>query len=59
RNQELLNKLGTSGKVCVFRGDESGSLFKDAINAGRLRRIVQYSSQGHYADVKISRTPLD
>lgn len=26
RNQELLNKLGTSGKVCVFRGDESGSL---------------------------------
>lgn len=29
--------------------------FKDALNANRLRRIVQYSHQAHYADVKISR----
>ncbi|KAK8219674.1 hypothetical protein M8818_000648 [Zalaria obscura] len=28
--------------------------FKDALNANRLRRIVQYSHQAHYADVKIS-----
>ena len=29
--------------------------FKDAINAGRLRRIVRYGHEAHYADVKISR----
>jgi len=28
--------------------------FKDALNANRLRRIVQYSNEAHYADVKIS-----
>jgi len=28
--------------------------FKDAMNANRLRRIVQYSRKAHYADVKIS-----
>ncbi|KAK4503392.1 hypothetical protein PRZ48_004307 [Zasmidium cellare] len=28
--------------------------FKDAINAGRLRRIVRYTRKIHYADVKIS-----
>ena len=29
--------------------------FKDHMNATRLRRIVKYARQGHYADVKISR----
>jgi hypothetical protein len=29
--------------------------FKDAMNAQRFRRIVKYSKQSHYADVKISR----
>lgn len=29
--------------------------FKDALNAGRLRRIVKYSRHAHYGDVKISR----
>ena len=29
--------------------------FRDAINAGRWRRIVKYSKQAHFADVKISR----
>lgn len=29
--------------------------FKDHLNATRLRRIVKYARQGHYADVKISR----
>ena len=32
--------------------------FKDAINANRLRRIVHYSSDAHYADVKISRESI-
>ena len=33
--------------------------FKDAMNAQRFRRIVKYSKQSHYADVKISRKSLD
>ncbi|GAB7356689.1 hypothetical protein MBLNU459_g7400t1 [Dothideomycetes sp. NU459] len=28
--------------------------FKDALNANRLRRIVQYNAKTHYSDVKIS-----
>ncbi|WEW60871.1 hypothetical protein PRK78_006359 [Emydomyces testavorans] len=28
--------------------------FKDAINSGRLRRIVRYNPKTHYADVKVS-----
>lgn len=44
----------------TFAGNDlSGNTFwefKDQINANRLRRIVQYSPQAHYADVKISRT---
>lgn len=46
----------------IAGADLSGNTFwefKDAINAGRMRRIVQYSNQGHYADVKISRTLSD
>lgn len=30
--------------------------FKDALNSHRFRRIVKYSNDIHYADVKISRT---
>jgi hypothetical protein len=29
--------------------------FKDQINIGRIRRIVQYTNPVHYADVKVSR----
>lgn len=29
------------------------------MNAQRFRRIVKYSKQSHYADVKISRKSLD
>ncbi|KAI4719107.1 hypothetical protein E4T48_04640 [Aureobasidium sp. EXF-10727] len=44
-------------KKWLVGADLSGNTFwefKDAINAGRMRRIVQYGRQGHYADVKIS-----
>ena len=30
--------------------------FRDALNAGRWRRIVKYPIRVHHADVKISRT---
>ena len=29
--------------------------FKDALHAGRWRRIVKYSRKAHYGDVKITR----
>jgi uncharacterized protein (DUF2461 family) len=29
--------------------------FKDALKAGRMRRIVKYNPKTHYADVKVSR----
>lgn len=45
-------------KTFLVGFDLSGNTFwefKDAINTERMRRIVQYSSKTHYADVKISR----
>lgn len=30
--------------------------FTDQINIGRLRRIVEYDKNAHYADVKLART---
>ena len=32
--------------------------FRDALNAGRWRRIVKYSRKAHYADVKMSRKSI-
>lgn len=29
--------------------------FKDALNSGRMRRIVKYNPRTHYADVRITR----
>lgn len=32
--------------------------FKDAINAGRVRRIVSYATKTHYGDVNLTRMYL-
>lgn len=54
----LRAKTGESRLLMILGQDLVGNTFwefKDHLNANRLRRIVRYNPQAHYADVKISR----